>query len=107
MALAALRRRAEYHELADAMSRVRVELGEALRGLGFRVREPAGNFLCVSHPHAGARDIASALQERRILVRTFPRSPAAEWLRITVPPPGGCGRLLDGLGSISGLGISE
>jgi histidinol-phosphate aminotransferase len=106
MALAALRRRAEYQGLAEVMIRARDELGQSLRGLGFRVREPGGNFLCVSHPHAIARDIASGLQERRILVRQFPRGRAAEWLRITVPPPEECGRLLAGLRSILRLNIS-
>ncbi|HUY74620.1 MAG TPA: histidinol-phosphate transaminase [Candidatus Dormibacteraeota bacterium] len=73
-----------YHQkLVDEVVANRAALGEALTGLGFEVVPSAANFLFVKPPRPAA-EVASALRERKILVRHYDREAIAGWFRITI-----------------------
>jgi len=73
-----------YHQrLVDEVVANRAALSEALTGMGFEVVPSAANFVFVKPPRPAA-EVASALRERKILVRHYDREPIAGWFRITI-----------------------
>ena len=74
--------------IVDAVTAGRDALAGFLAGLGFEVLPSAANFLLVRPPAAvSAPQLATALRERRILVRRYSTEALAGWLRITIGSP--------------------
>jgi len=82
-AVAAIEDEDHHRKLVAEVIANRTELAADLAGLGFEVVPSATNFLFVKPPMPAA-SVASALRERKILVRHYDREPIAGWLRITV-----------------------
>ncbi len=57
---------------------------EALKKLGFEVKDSSTNFLFAAHERVSAKDIFEALKERGIYVRYFDKPRIGNYLRITV-----------------------
>ena len=57
---------------------------EALKGMGFTVLPSQANFLFLSHPNHGGKELLDALRERGILVRWWSDPPIQNWLRVTI-----------------------
>jgi histidinol-phosphate aminotransferase len=83
----------EYHQwLITTIKATRAKTLEALRGMGFEVFDPAGNFLFAGPPSADGRPSAAAAaslyefyRENKILVRYFPGDSLTEkYLRISI-----------------------
>lgn len=73
-----------YHRsLVAEVVRNRGELAKALTGMRFEVVPSSTNFV-FARPPKPAFEVATALRERKILVRHYDREPIAGWLRITV-----------------------
>jgi histidinol-phosphate aminotransferase len=59
-------------------------LASELNTLGFQVLPSMANFLFVRHASRSAKDLQQQLRERKILVRHFPGTRTAEFLRISI-----------------------
>jgi len=98
-AAAAIEDDAYHRHLVDEVVRNRHELSAALAGLGFEVVPSSTNFVFCKPPKP-ALEVATALRERKILVRHYDREPIAGWLRITVGTEDQHARLLAALKEI-------
>jgi histidinol-phosphate aminotransferase len=101
LASAALLARDHSQQSWQAVREERARVLEALRGLGFRVRESQSNFVLAFAPEgASARALQQQLEERGVLVRHF-REPRLEGaLRITIGTPQQNDTLLELLGEL-------
>ncbi len=97
MAKEALLRHDEFAALANEMRASRAALVDGLSTRGFRVHEPAANFVLATHPEIPGARLESELASRRVAVRRFPAEPTVDHVRIGVPPMAGVRRLLDTL----------
>ena len=89
-----------YHQkLVDEVVANRASLSEALAGMGFEIVPSAANFVFVKPPQPAA-EVASALRERKILVRHYDREPIAGWFRITIGTADQHEKLLEALKEI-------
>lgn len=89
-----------YHQqLVDEVVANRAALSEALAGMGFEIVPSAANFVFVKPPQPAA-EVASALRERKILVRHYDRDPIAGWFRITIGTTEQHAKLLEALKEI-------
>ncbi len=87
----------------------RERLRQGLESLGFEVLPSRANFLFARHSRVPAREIASGLRAREIIVRHFNRPRIDNFLRITVGSDPDCNALLSALATlpdISGAGGS-
>jgi histidinol-phosphate aminotransferase len=82
-AVAAIGEEGHHRLLVDEVVGRRAELSAALGGLGFEVVPSATNFVFARPPRPAA-EVATALRERKILVRHYDREPIAGWIRITI-----------------------
>ena len=82
-AKAAIEDEDHHRRIVSAVIEGRDFLIQELTAMKFDLVPPAANFV-FTKPPADADHIASALRERRILVRHYDREPIAGWLRITV-----------------------
>ena len=57
---------------------------KALKEMGFTVLDSKANFLFLSHPTQGGKEMLDALRARGILVRWWSDPPIAHWLRVTI-----------------------
>lgn len=62
----------------------RERAAEALKGMGFTVLPSQANFLFLSHPGHGGKELLDALREKGILVRWWSDPPIENWLRVTI-----------------------
>lgn len=99
-AVAAFEDQAWFEQCRTAVIDSREELSTALGQLGFDVLPSAANFVLARHPQRDAAELASALRERRVIVRHFRQPRVEQFLRITVGTPEQNQALLDALGSL-------
>ena len=52
--------------------------------MAFTVLPSQANFLFLSHPSHGGKELLDALRERGILVRWWSDPPIENWLRVTI-----------------------
>ncbi len=57
---------------------------KVLKEMGFTVLDSKANFLFLSHPTRGGKELLDALRTRGILVRWWSDPPIADWLRVTI-----------------------
>ena len=89
-----------YHrKLVDEVVANRTALSAALTRMGFEIVPSAANFVFVKPPQPAA-EVASALRERKILVRHYDRDPIAGWFRITIGTAEQHAKLLEALKEI-------
>lgn len=89
-----------YHQkLVDEVVANRASLSAALAAMGFEIVPSAANFVFVKPPQPAA-EVASALRERKILVRHYDRDPIAGWFRITIGTAEQHAKLLEALKEI-------
>lgn len=96
----ALSREPIFKAIALELIDCREILVENLRGLGFRVHEPSGNFVLATHPEILAKHIQAELITRHIAVRRFDDDLTANYIRITVSPMSGITKLTEALAEI-------
>ena len=82
-AKAAIEDEDHHRRIVSAVIEGRDFLIHELTAMKFDLVPPAANFV-FTKPPTDADHVASALRERRILVRHYDREPIAGWLRITV-----------------------
>jgi histidinol-phosphate aminotransferase len=75
-------------------------LASELNTLGFQVLPSMANFLFVRHASRSAKDLQHQLRERKILVRHFPGTRTAEFLRISIGTSEECRTLVRALREI-------
>jgi len=102
-AVAALEDRDYFRAIRDRIVESRGTLSRELTKLGFEVLPSAANFLFARHPGHAAREIASLLRSRQILVRHFDAPRTRDFLRITIGTDEECTALLTALAGISDL----
>lgn len=96
----ALEAATDYRRFADAMIEVRSVLKESLTQRGFKVLDPHGNFLLVSHSTQPAQAIRLGLEGHKVAVRYFDYPETRNWLRITVPARADLVRLLAAIDAV-------
>ena len=96
-AVAAFEDQAWFEQCRTAVIDSREQLSAALSQLGFEVLPSAANFVLARHPQRDAAQLASALRERRVIVRHFRQPRIEQFLRITVGTPEQNQALLDAL----------
>jgi histidinol-phosphate aminotransferase len=96
-AVAALEDRDYFEGTRQAIIRSRNRLARELSGLGFEVLPSAANFIFVRHPLRDAAELATALQERHIIVRHFRQPRIEQFLRITIGTDSQCRRVTEAL----------
>lgn len=62
----------------------RERTAKVLKKMGFIVLPSQANFLFLSHPNHGGKELLDALRERGILVRWWSDPPIENWLRVTI-----------------------
>jgi histidinol-phosphate aminotransferase len=82
-AVAAIEDEAHHRKIVDYVVERRDGLAAGLARLGFELVPSSANFIFVRPPRSAA-EVATALRERKILVRHYDREPIAGWIRITV-----------------------
>jgi len=89
LALAALEDVDYMRENVALIKAQRDRLGQALAGMGFAVFPSQANFIWTQPPAViPAPDYVATLRERGILIRYFPKSDLAAYVRITIGTPG-------------------
>jgi histidinol-phosphate aminotransferase len=82
-AVAAIEDQEHHRHLVDEVVRNREALSAALMEMGFELVPSSANFVFVKPPRPAA-EVATALRDRKILVRHYDREPIAGWFRITI-----------------------
>lgn len=101
-AQASMEDRAYFEGICAKVVATRTRLIAEMEGLGFEVLPSAANFIFARHPRHDGAALASALRERRIIVRHFKNPPRiAPFLRITVGTDGQCDALVAALKEIT------
>jgi histidinol-phosphate aminotransferase len=100
-AVAAIEDEAHHRKIVDYVVERRDGLAAGLARLGFELVPSSANFIFVRPPRSAA-EVATALRERKILVRHYDREPIAGWLRITVGTEDEHRRLLRAMEEILG-----
>ena len=62
----------------------RERTAKVLKQMGFIVLPSQANFLFLSHPNHGGKELLDALREKGILVRWWSDPPIENWLRVTI-----------------------
>ena len=101
-AVAAFEDRAYFEQTRQAVIASRQRLDAALSALGFEVLPSGANFVFARHPTRAAVTLATALRERKIIVRHFATPRISEFLRITVGTEEECAALVAALREIIG-----
>lgn len=83
-AAAALRDKAYYTELSAKIIKTRENIKLKLRALKFDITDSVSNFLFISHPGIGAKELQQKLREKGIIVRHFDKPLISNYLRVTV-----------------------
>ncbi len=83
-ALASVADEAWFRRCCDQVIATRERCAARLAELGFEVLPSAANFLFARHPQHAAKDLFTALRERKIIVRYFDKPRISEYLRISV-----------------------
>jgi len=89
-----------FRDTVERVVATRERLGEALRGLGFRVFPSSANFIFARSPGGDAGKLYRELKSAGILVRYFDKPRIDDCLRITVGSDAECDALLDALQKI-------
>lgn len=101
MAVDALARHEQFERHRAEMIACRTDLVERLEARGFRVQPPAGHFVYATHDGIDGLELQRRLMDRGVAVRHFFDPPiAAQWVRITVPPPAGVDQLTEALDDV-------
>lgn len=101
-ATAAIRDQVTHHENVNKVRVERVRLIQALRELGFEVRESSTNFVLAKYDRLPAAQIHELLAGRDIYVRYFDLDGLRDKLRITVGTPEQNNGLIEALKKITG-----
>ena len=101
-AVAAFEDQAYFEQTRQAVIASRQRLDAALSALGFEVLPSGANFVFARHPTRVAVTLATALRERKIIVRHFATPRISEFLRITVGTEEECAALVAALREIIG-----
>ena len=101
-AVAAMEDQAYFQNCCNKVIATREVLTADLAGLGFEVLPSAANFIFARHPERDAAALASALRERKIIVRHFKLPRIDQFLRITVGTDAECQALCTSLREILG-----
>ena len=83
-AAAAMRDQEHFQANCRKIIRTRTWAAGRFRELGFKLEDSAANFLFVTHPEIGARQIFEYLRGRGIYVRWFDRDRIRDYLRVTI-----------------------
>ncbi|TGD75215.1 histidinol-phosphate transaminase [Mangrovimicrobium sediminis] len=83
-ALASVQDEAWFRRCCDQVIATRERSAARLAEMGFDVLPSAANFLFARHPQHAAKDLFTALRERKIIVRYFDKPRISEYLRISV-----------------------
>lgn len=97
---AAVEDEAYFQQTCGKVVATRDRSAEALRGLGFTVLPSQSNFLFVTHPERGAKEIFEALRAKNLFIRYFNLPRIDNYLRITIGTDEQMDRLLGALGEI-------
>jgi histidinol-phosphate aminotransferase len=81
---AAIDDRAYYAEKIGEIIATREYIKEELLNLGFTMTDSKANFLFTKHPDIGGFELYTALKEKNILVRHWPKPRISDYLRITI-----------------------
>ena len=106
-AVAALEDREYFEQIRHRIMASRERLRQGLVRLGFEVLPSRANFLFAKHRRLPAREIASDLRAREILVRHFDRPRIGNFLRITVGSDSECDALLSALSALPNISDSD
>jgi histidinol-phosphate aminotransferase len=101
-AVASVQDDAYFQETCRKVVATRETLVAQMNQLGFDVLPSAANFIFARHPSCDATELASALREKAIIVRHFPKPRIDQYLRITVGTDEQCGILIEALVEILG-----
>ena len=101
-AVASVQDDAYFQESCRKVVATREALVAQMNQLGFAVLPSAANFIFARHPSCDATELASALREKAIIVRHFPKPRIDQFLRITVGTDEQCGILIEALVEILG-----
>lgn len=82
--VAALQDEAYFRKIIHKIITTRERIKEELRKLGFVFGDSQSNFLFVTHPQIGAKELFEALKEEHIYVRYFSKPRIDNYLRITI-----------------------
>lgn len=102
-AVAAFADRDYFEQTRQAVIASREEVTQQLKTLGFEVLPSAANFVFARHPQREAAELATALRERRIIVRHFKLPRIDQFLRITIGNQEECQALVAALQEILAL----
>jgi histidinol-phosphate aminotransferase len=98
--VAAMQDTAYFEQTRQAVMRSRDVLVGQLAALGFDVLPSAANFVFARHRSRDAADLASALRQRRVIVRHFKLPRIDQFLRISIGTDGQCAALVAALTEI-------
>ncbi len=102
MGIASLGDEQYFQENLQKVMRTRERVKEALREMGFDVKQSQTNFLFVSHHTVPATEIFEKLKQRHIYVRYFSKKRIENYLRITVGTEEQMDRFLEAVREITG-----
>ena len=83
-AQAAIEDEGYFQDIRQRVMDARDWTAKAFKELGFTVLDSSANFLFVSHPGYGGKQLLDGLRQRGILVRWWPDEPIQDWLRVTI-----------------------
>jgi histidinol-phosphate aminotransferase len=97
-AIAAMQDKEYFEETRQRVIKTRVNLVNALEGLGFEVLPSGANFIFTRHPLHDAEALAVSLREQKVIIRHFKKpTRIAQFIRITIGTDDECKALVDAL----------
>ncbi len=99
---AAVQDDAYFKACIEKIKATRTRAAERFKKLGFTFREPAANFIFVTHPGIDAKTLFNALREADIFVRYFDKPRIDQYLRVTIGTDAEMDRLFDFLENYTG-----
>lgn len=87
MGAAAVSDREYFQETIQKIQRTREWTKQELAKLGFEFADSKANFIFVTHPQYGAKELFEALRQEHIYVRYFDKPRINRYLRITIGTP--------------------
>ena len=83
-AMAAIEDEAYFRKITGMVAETRERSAAALKAMGFTVLPSCSNFLFVTYPGKGGKELLDGLRSKGILVRWWANPLISNWLRITV-----------------------
>src|SRR5699024_11572866 len=99
-AIAAIEDKEYFEETTEKIIATRERTARALDELGFTVLPSSANFLFVTHPAVGAKELYERLRENNILIRYFGSQHIEQYVRITIGTDEEMRKLMDAIEEI-------